>query len=218
MPPIRILVVDGYALFRDGIRALLEREEDLAWVGEAGDAGVAVQLALELKPDVVLMALILAGGDATRAIQEIATVLPETRIIALTSAADDDSIGAAIQAGVTGYVLKHASAAELIQAIRVVAAGGVIIDPRIAPQTIARFRQMYAQTNSGSIGSLTQRELEVLRLLCSGRSNEQIAAALHLSQQTIKNAVSGLYQKLGVHRRAEAIVVAMRLGLIPWRP
>lgn len=218
MPPIRILVVDSYALFRDGIRALLERADDLCWVGEAGDAETAVQLAMQLEPDVVLMALQLSQGDAFGATQEILADLPQTRVIALTRLQDDNSLATAMRVGVTGYVLKDARASELLQAIRIVGAGGVILDSRIASRAMTQLRQVYSQTDSVLNRHLTERELEVLRLVSAGCSNREIAASLHLSEQTIKNALSGLYQKLEVHKRTEAVIAGRRLGLIRRQP
>ncbi len=120
-----------------------------------------------------------------------------------------------MRVGVTGYVLKDARASELLQAIRIVGAGGVILDPRIASRAMAPLRQAYSRTDSVLIRHLTERELEVLRFVSVGCSNREIADSLHLSEQTIKNALSGLYQKLEVRKRTEAVLAGRRLGLIP---
>ena len=218
MTRIRLLVVDDHAMFRDGLRAVFEHQEDMLLVGEAGDAETAIPLAQQLKPDVILMDLSLPGRGGVDAAREICALLPQTKIIALTMYHDDDMIAAAIQAGVAGYVLKDGRALELLQAIRTVAAGGAAVDPLVAARVLAQYRHLSARQDVLALESLTEREVTVLRYLGEGRSNREIAVFLSLSEQTIKNALSALYQKLGVGNRTEAVIAAMHRGLITRRP
>ncbi len=214
MAKIRVLVVDDHAMFRDGLRAVLEHQEDMAVVGEAGDADTALVLARQLAPDVILMDLNLPNRSGVEVTREVCGTLPRVRVIALTMYRDDDMIAAAVQAGVSGYVLKDARATDLLQAIRTVAAGGAAVDPMVTSRVLEQYRRLSAREDTLSVGFLTERELEMLRLLTAGASNRTIAEKLYLSEQTVKNTLSGIYQKLGASNRTEAAAIARRKGLI----
>ena len=214
MAKIRILVVDDHAMFRDGLRAVLEHQEDLLLVGEAGDADTALLLARQLTPDVILMDLNLPERSGVEVTREVCAELPRVRVIALTMYRDDDMIAAAVQAGVSGYVLKDARASDLLQAIRTVAAGGAAVDPMVTARVLEQYRRLSAREDALAADFLTERELEILRLLAAGASNRSIAEKLYFSEQTVKNTLSGVYQKLGASNRTEAAAIARRKGLI----
>jgi DNA-binding NarL/FixJ family response regulator len=214
MEKIRILIVDDHAMFRDGLRAVLEHQEDLLLVGETGDADAAILLARQLTPDVILMDLNLPDRSGIEVTQEVCAALPHVRVIALTMYHDDDMIAAAVQAGVSGYVLKDARASDLLLAIRTVAAGGAAVDPMVASRVLEQYRRLSAREDALSAGFLTERETVILRLLAAGASNRGIAQELFLSEQTVKNALSVIYQKLGASNRTSAVAIARRKGLI----
>ena len=214
MGKIRILIVDDHAMFRDGLRAVLEPQEDMALAGEASDAAGAIRLAAELRPDVILMDLHLPGRSGIEATREIRASQPSAKVIALTMYRDDSMMEATIQAGAQGYVLKEARAAELLQAIRTVAAGGAAVDPMVISRVLEQYRRLSAREEALSLGLFSERELEILRYLAAGASNRSIAEKMYLSEQTVKNTLSGIYQKLGASNRTEAAVIARRKGLI----
>jgi len=214
MDKIRVLIVDDHAMFRDGLRAVLEHQDDISLVGEASDAGSAIRLAVELRPDVILMDLQLPGRSGVEATRDIRASHPAVKVIALSMYHDTGTVDAMIQAGAQGYVLKEARAADLLAAIRAVAAGGAAIDPSVASQVLEHYRRMAGGDASQTLGEFSDRELSLLRLLAEGENNRSIAARLHLSEQTVKNTLSGIYQKLGASNRTEAAVIARRKGLI----
>ena len=214
MDKIRVLIVDDHAMFRDGLRAVLEHQDDMSLVGEASDAGSAIRLAVELRPDVILMDLQLPGRSGVEATRDIRASQPAVKVIALSMYHDAGTVDAMIQAGAQGYVLKEARAADLLAAIRAVAAGGAAIDPSVASQVLEHYRRMAGGDASQTLGEFSDRELSLLRLLAEGENNRSIAARLHLSEQTVKNTLSGIYQKLGASNRTEAAVIAWRKGLI----
>jgi DNA-binding NarL/FixJ family response regulator len=210
--PIRVLIADDHPVFRFGLRALLETEEDVEVVGEATTGAQAVALAAELRPAVILMDLNMpevSGLDATRRILENH---PETGILVITMF-DDDSVFAAMRAGARGYVLKGAEGEETVRAIRAVANGEVIFSPAVA----ARVVQFLAQPPHKDAGlpfpELTSREREVLDLMAEGLTNTAIAGRLVLSPKTVRNHVSNIFGKLQVASRSEAIVKAREAGL-----
>ena len=214
MGKIRILIVDDHALFRDGLRAVLEHQEDMSLVGEASDAESAIRLAAELRPDLILMDLQLPGRSGVEATRDIRASQPSVKVIALSMYHDAGTVDAMIQAGAQGYVLKEARAAELMEAIRAVADGGAAFHPSVAAQVLERYRQMASGDASHTLGEFSERELSLLRLLAEGENNRSIAARLHLSEQTVKNLLSDIYRKLGVRTRSEAVAVALRQGVI----
>lgn len=192
---IRILIVDDHEVVRAGLRALLGGIEGLEMVGEAGGVQEAVRQAARLAPEVILMDLRLSDGSGLDACREILSAAPRTRILFLTSYSDEQAIMATVLAGAAGYVLKDIGSSALVGAIRDAAAGRPILDPRIAEPVIGRVRRAEA---------LSAQERRVLELVVQGRTNKEIAAALTLSDKTVKNYLSNALQKLGLQRRGEA--------------
>ncbi len=205
---IRILLVDDHSVVRRGLRSFLKYDPELEVVGEAADGAQALSLAQELKPDVVLMDLVMPVMDGIAATAAIRRALPETEVLALTSVLEDASVVGAVRAGAIGYLLKDTQAKALCQAIKAAAAGQVQLTPKAAA------RLMQAVSAPGSPEALTERETEVLRLLAQGQSNKQIAHNLHNTEQTIKAHVSKIFSKLGVQSRTQATLYAIRIGLV----
>lgn len=209
----RLLLVDDHPLFLDGVRAALSGAEDLEVVGEAHGVAEAVELAGRLEPDVVLMDLNLPDGsgiDATRAVlREDAGI----RVLVMTMSADDDAVVAAIRAGARGYVVKGAGKADLLQAVRTVAAGGAVFSPTVADRLGGFFTGVAAAPAREAFPQLTEREREVLDLVARGYDNRRIARELFLSDKTVRNHVSNIVVKLDAPDRAEAILRARRAGL-----
>lgn len=205
---IRIVLADDHSVVRKGVREFLEEEPDIEVIGEASDGQQAVDLAVRLQPDVVVMDIkmpLLSGVDATKRIRSSA---PGVRVLALTAFDDDPYVFGLLEAGASGYVLKTAESAELVRAIRAVAAGQSALDPAIAPRLIARVAQ---PAPSGE--TLTERELEVLRLAARGLTNKQIGHDLDISDRTVQNHLANMYAKLGVASRTEAVTAALQRGL-----
>lgn len=203
---IRVVLADDHSVVRKGVREFLEEEPDIEVVGEATDGQQAVEQAVELQPDVVVMDIKmpeLSGVDATKRIRRDA---PRVRVLALTAYDDDPYIFGLLEAGASGYVLKTAESSELIRAIRAVAAGQSALDPAIAPRIMARIAQPGSE-------ALTDRELEVLRLAARGLTNKQIGHDLDISDRTVQNHLANIYGKLGVASRTEAVTAALQRGL-----
>ena len=205
---IRILIADDHAVVRQGLRMFLALDPELEVIGEANDGAQAVQLARELKPDVVLMDLMMPVMDGISAIHEIRQSIPEVEVIALTSVLEDASVIGAVRAGAIGYLLKDTKAEELCRSIRSAAAGQV----QLSPQAAARLMREVRAPESPQ--SLTERETEVLRLLAEGKANKEIALTLSISETTVKTHVSNILMKLGVPSRTQAAVYAVRIGLV----
>ena len=205
---IRILIVDDHGVVREGLKMYLELDSDLEVVGEAGDGAEAVRMAKALKPDVVLMDLLMPVMDGNRATEIIRRDVPETEVIALTSVLDDGAVIGATRAGATGYLLKDTRAEELCQAIKAAARGQVWL----APQAMARLVREVALPSSPE--KLTDRETEVLRLLAQGKANKEIGAELFIGERTVKTHVSSILSKLGVSSRTQAAIYALRIGLV----
>lgn len=213
---IRLLLVDDQALFREGLRTLLGTQPDLDVVGEAANGQEAVRLAAELKPDVVLMDLrmpVLDGASATRRLRQM---IPEARVIMLTTFDDDETVFDGLRAGAVGYLLKDTQAARLFEAIRAAARGESFLQPSIAAKVVAEFQRLAqrpAAPAPSSGESLSEREVEVLRLLSRGATNREIASTLVLAEGTVKNHVTNILGKLGVSDRTQAALRARELGL-----
>lgn len=216
MAKITLLIVDDHSLFRDGLRSLLERQEAFAVVGAAGDAETGIRLAVELRPSVILMDLQMPGRDGVGAIQEIIRRWPHARIIALSMYQEPQAVENALLAGASGYLLKDVGFAVLLDGIRAVAAGAAALDPHVASHVLDEYRRLAAAV--GECGPteqlLSPRETTILEHLVAGLSNRQIAAALFLSEQTVKNLLTSIYQKMGVQNRTEAVSQAIRRGLV----
>lgn len=217
---VRILVADDHASFRSGMRALLGTADGLAVVGEAASGVDAVARVVELQPDVVLMDLAMPGLDGIEATRRIVDAAPHVAVLVLTMSDDDDSVFAAIQAGARGYLLKGAQRAELVRAVRAVAAGDAIFGPALARRLVAYFSRPApgALADAAAFPELTEREREILDLVARGHSNAEITARLVLSPKTVRNHVSNIFGKLAVRDRAEAIVRAREAGMGGERP
>jgi len=206
--PIRLLIADDHAVVRQGLRTFLSFDADLELVGEARDGREAVEMAGRLKPDVLLMDLMMPEMDGIAATTTIRRDYPEVEVIALTSVLDDASVADAVRAGAIGYLLKNASPQDLLRGIRAAAAGQVFLSPEAAAQLV---RQVKAPQKPEP---LTPREIEVLRLLALGRANKQIARRLGLGEETVKTHVSNILGKLQAASRTQAALHAIRTGLV----
>jgi NarL family two-component system response regulator LiaR len=206
---IRLLVADDHAMVRQGLRAFLELGADLETVGEAVDGRDAVEQAHRLRPDVVLMDLLMPGVDGISATAAIRRDLPAVEVLVLSGYLEDHLIADALHAGAVGYLLKDTEPEELQRAVRAAAAGQVQLSPAVAARLV---RDAHIP---GSPPQLTRREEEVLALLARGRANGQIARELHIAPQTVKTHVSNILTKLHSESRTQAALYAMRVGLVP---
>ena len=218
MKSIKILLVDDQPLFREGLRTLLSVHSDFEVVGEAGNGEEAIRLTRLLLPSVVLMDLqmpLLDGVAATRRLHE---EQPDCRVIVLTTFDDDEMVFDGLRAGAIGYLLKDAPSEKLAEAIRVAARGETFLQPSVAAKVVAEFARLSRKTAGGTPDSATQplseRELEVLRLIARGASNREIAGALFLAEGTVKNHVTNILGKLEVRDRTQAALKAKESGLI----
>jgi DNA-binding NarL/FixJ family response regulator len=209
---IRVLIVDDHAVVREGLRAFLELQPDVEVVGEAGDGRAALEQAEQLRPEVILMDLVMPGLDGVGAMRRLRTSLPEGRVIVLTSFLDEARLLPAIRAGAAGYLLKNTEPAELVRAIRAAHRGETIIDPSAAAQLVRAIAAGGASPPPEP-ERLTRREREVLELIARGQSNKRIALALGISEKTVKTHVGHLLAKLGVADRTQAALLAVRDGL-----
>ena len=209
---IRVLIVDDHAVVRQGLRAFLQTQDDVEIAGEAADGDEAVRQVRELVPDVVLMDLVMPKLDGIAAIREMRALSPSTRVLVLTSFADDDKVFAAVKAGAAGYLLKDVRPQELGDAIRTVYRGEALLHPTVA----AKLMRELAQTGrrQASPDSLTDRELDVLRLIARGMSNKEIALELGIAEKTVKTHVSNILQKLHLADRTQAALYAVRERLV----
>jgi DNA-binding NarL/FixJ family response regulator len=206
---IRIVVTDDHAVVRQGLRMFLELDPELEVVGEAANGAEAVALANELGPDVVLMDLLMPVMDGITAIGRLREEVPDVEVIALTSVLEDASVVGAVKAGATGYLLKDTNADELRRAVKAAAAGQVQLSPEAA---VRLMREVRAPERPEA---LTERETDVLRLLAQGQANKEIARELAIGEKTVKTHVSSILAKLGVQSRTQAVLHAMKAGLIP---
>ncbi|MCB8926101.1 MAG: response regulator transcription factor [Ardenticatenaceae bacterium] len=215
---IRILLVDDQALFREGLHTLLSVHDDLQVVGEASNGQEAIDAVAKLTPDVVLMDLrmpVLNGVAATKQITESA---PNSRVIVLTTFDDDDYVFDGLRAGAVGYLLKDVPSAKLVEAIRAAARGESFLQPSVAAKVVAEFSRMSgaktADPQEDLVEPLSERELEILRVLATGASNREIANQLYITEGTVKNHVTNILGKLGVRDRTQAALKAKEMGLI----
>ncbi len=214
--PIRVLVVDDHALFRRGLEMVLAQESDIEVVGEAGDGAEAVEKAADLLPDVVLMDVRMPRRSGIEACTAIKDVTPTTRIIMLTISDEENDLYDAIKAGATGYLLKEISIDEVATAIRAVAGGQSLISPAMASKLLTEFATLVKRDDRQQVPAprLTDRELEVLRLVARGLNNKDVAKQLFISENTVKNHVRNILEKLQLHSRMEAVVYAVREKLL----
>ena len=201
---IRILLVDDHEVIRVGLRTVLGQTQGVAVIGEAGTMAEAVQQAQRLKPDVILMDVRLPDGSGIDACREILGALPETRVIFLTSYADDDSVLAAVIAGAHGYVLKEIDSPALLEAIRSVAKGQSILDSHVTERALRWLRGLHDLPATPGTDQLSSQEERVVALVAEGKTNKEIAVALGLSDKTVKNYLANVFQKLRITRRAQA--------------
>jgi DNA-binding NarL/FixJ family response regulator len=206
---IRILIADDHAVVRQGLRMFLGLDPELEVIGEAADGAEAVALARQLRPDVVLMDLLMPRMDGIAATAAIRGELRGTEVIALTSVLEDTSVVGAVRAGAIGYLLKDTQSEELCRAIKAAAEGRV----QLAPEAAARLMREVRAPESPE--ALTERETDVLRLLAQGKANKEIARTLRIGEQTVKTHVSNILAKLGVQSRTQAALHAARIGLVP---
>jgi NarL family two-component system response regulator LiaR len=211
--PIRVLVADDHVVVRTGIRAVLSTEPGIEVVGEAADGAEAVAAARGLAPDVVLMDLVMPTMNGIEALRQILADQPGVRILVLTSFATDDQVLPAIKAGALGYLLKDSGPEELVRAIRQVHRGESSLHPRVARQVLDEVARPAVAPARDPVDPLTGRELEVLRLVARGLSNDEIAATLVLSEATVRVHVSSILRKLQLASRTQAALYALRQGL-----
>jgi DNA-binding NarL/FixJ family response regulator len=212
---IRLLLADDQELVRTGFRMILNGEPDMAVVGEAADGAQAVDEARRLRPDVVLMDVRMPGMDGIEATRRLGTISPEPpRAIMLTTFDLDQYVYEALRAGASGFLLKDAPAAQLVDAIRVVAAGDALLAPSITRRMIAEFAKRPVPQDEPALAELTARELEVLTLMARGRSNTEIGAELYISEATVKTHVKRVLAKLSLRDRVQAVVLAYETGLV----
>ena len=213
--PLRVLLVDDHDLFRTGLRNLLE-EQGVLVVGEADNGTDALKQVREVAPDVVVMDLNMPGISGVEATRQITMIAPLTRVLVLTISDQDADVMDAILAGACGYLLKDASIQELVAGIRAAARGEALISPHIAAKVLQRIRATSAQPEIEEMirAELSEREIEVLKLIANGKDNAVIAAELHISPKTVKNHISNILMKLQIQNRIQAAVYAVRSGIV----
>jgi DNA-binding NarL/FixJ family response regulator len=210
--PIRLLLADDHPVVRDGLAAILGTQPDFAVVGQAATGAEAVQQAIQLNPDVILLDLEMPDLDGVEALRQIRAACPPARAIVFTAFDTDERIVGAVQAGAQGYLLKGAPREELFKAIRVVSEGGSLLQPVVASKLLNHVRAH--KDDEPELEPLTEREMEVLRLLAQGKSNKEIALGLTISERTVKFHVSSIMGKLGAGNRTEAVTIAAGRGLV----
>jgi two-component system, NarL family, response regulator LiaR len=208
---IRVLIVDDHPVVRQGLRYMLEQRPDIEVVGEGSDGEQAIALVSDLLPDVVLLDLLMPKMDGMPVVREIKRLAPKTEIIILTSFYEDDQIFHAIKAGALSYLLKESSTLELVEAIRAAARGESKLHPRVAARLLHEMRQQ----DQSPLKDLTPRELEVLTSIARGRSNQEIAAELVISEPTVRMHVANILSKLHLADRTQAAIYALQKNLIP---
>jgi two-component system response regulator NreC len=210
----KVLICDDHAVVRAGLRMILEKEKDFQIVGEAENAEQAVELAALLQPDLVLMDISMPGVKGLEAILRLRVVAPQAKALVLTVHDDEAYFYQALQAGAAGYVLKGAPVSELLAALRLVIQGGVPVPRTLTPRLLDDYLERANQKAASSFEHLSSREREILRLICKGRTNKQIAAELFLSVRTVERHRSAIMRKAGLENRAELVAYAVRQGFL----
>lgn len=212
---IRILLVDDQAMVRSGLRMILEAERDFEVVGEADDGSSAIEEVRRRRPDVVVMDVQMPGTDGIAATRRIVDLPEHPRVLILTTFDIDEYVFEGLRAGASGFLLKNAPSTELVSAVRVVAAGDALLAPAVTRRVIAAFgRRRDVSEDRRALERMSERELEVLRLVARGLSNAEIAAALFLGEATVKTHLSSVFAKLGLRDRVAAVVFAYESGLV----
>jgi DNA-binding NarL/FixJ family response regulator len=215
MSKIKIMLAEDHVLVREGTREMLDREDDMQVVAEAGDGEEAVRLAKELDLDIVIMDIALPKLNGIEATKQIKEISPGIAVLVLTAYDDDEYVFALLEAGAAGYLLKDVSTDALVEAIRAVQAGESMLHPAIARKVVNRFsRHDAAEREEVALGELTEREMEVLRLAGRGITNREIADSLSISHRTVQAHLGHIFNKLGVGSRTEAVVYALRKSLL----
>lgn len=217
MSPIRIVLVDDQALFREGLKTLLSVQPAFVVAGEAANGEEAIQKVVSLRPDVVLMDLRMPVMDGVTATRRLHSLAPQVRVIVLTTFDDDESVFDGLRAGAVGFLLKDVSPAKLYEAIQAAARGESILQPSIAAKVIAEFSRLANQApapQGALVEPLSEREIEVLHQVATGASNREIAADLVIAEGTVKNHLTNILRKLEVADRAQAVLKARHLGII----
>jgi two-component system, NarL family, response regulator DevR len=209
----RILLVDDHEVVRLGLKALLERHPQFDIIGEASTAREALELVATHHPDVVVMDIRLPGTSGIEACEEITSHFPETRVLMLTSYAEDEMLFSAIRAGASGYVLKQIGGEELVHALEAVSRGEALLDPAVTQRVFQEVRRAVKEEEASAFAHLSQQEKHVLLLVSEGKTNREIAKALFLGEGTVRNYVSSILSKLGVSNRAEAAAYAVEHNL-----
>ena len=212
MEAIKILIADDHPVVREGLSAMLDKEQDIQVVGEAENGVEAVSKAKALKPDIVLMDLRMPQLDGVEAMRQIRTENPGIKFIVLTTYDNDEYIFKGIEAGARAYLLKDAPREELFKAIRAVYRGESLIQPAVAGKVLDRFAELSRQAQVPE--ALSEREIEALKLMAKGAANKEIAAELFISESTVKSHIASIFQKLEVNDRTEAVTQAIRKGII----
>ncbi|HEX6379714.1 MAG TPA: response regulator transcription factor [Acidimicrobiia bacterium] len=208
--PVRVMIVDDHEVVRHGIRAMLEAAEDMVVAGEAGGVREAVEVAAAVRPEVVIMDVRLEDGSGIEACREIRAQRPETKVVMLTSFADDEALFASIMAGASGYVLKQVRGGDLLRSVRTVAKGGSLLDPAVTGTVLDRLRKGKHLIKDERLARLSPQEERIVTLVADGKTNREIGEELHLAEKTVKNYVSSILSKLEVARRAEAAAYLAR--------
>ena len=209
----RILLVDDHEVVRIGLKSLLERHPQFTVVGEAASAREALEQVANLKPEVVVMDIRLPGTSGIEACEEIVTKFPGTKVIMLTSYAEDEMLFSAIRAGASGYILKQIGSDDLIKALEAVSRGEALLDPAVTQRVFQEVRRAVKEEEASAFAHLSQQEKHVLLLVSEGKTNREIAKALFLGEGTVRNYVSSILSKLGVNNRAEAAAYAVEHNL-----
>jgi DNA-binding NarL/FixJ family response regulator len=207
---VRIMLVDDHDVVREGLRALLARRANLEVVAQAGTVAEAIAEAAKVKPDIIVMDVRMPDGSGIEACREIREARPETKVIILTSYADDDAVFASILAGASGYVLKQTRGATVADAIESVARGESLLDPAVTQKILERMRTANARKEADPLDVLNEQEHKIIQLIAEGKTNKEIAAEVFLSDKTVKNYVSSILTKLNLRRRSEAAAFIAR--------
>ncbi len=212
MDKIKVMIVDDHDLVREGLRAMLEQQEEIEVVAEAGSGEAALETVEEANPDVILMDISMPGMNGVQATKKIRKILPEVKVVILTMMDQESYIYEAVKVGATGYMLKNTTSKELVKTVKTVHEGKAMLHPEATARLLQEFAHL-AKNRSKDYG-LSKRELEVLQLLSEGKTNKEIAKDLWISEQTVKTHVAHIFNKLGTTDRTETVAHALRTGMV----